>query len=502
MTSSKADKAFKGVGELFLGQIASKVFTFGFLIVFVRLLDRDELAILPLFYAASGVATLLFSFGIPVTLVREIPRLRVAEPEKMHSLLFTGFIVVIVGIVISALLATLLEKQIMGLFFSNFTGHLEFKLIAAAILIGGWKTLLTFILRSLQMYRGMAIFAASNDLLYRVLGLAGFFIAGINGLLAGFLIGSLITNLYCTWKVSCFVFKVREWYPLPELLRISWPFYFEAYLHYFRAQGDVLIISSLLGSSALAVFFVAKRLYDLMMTLIVSMEQVMAPSLSQLLGYSMESAVKGYSRMITLILLVVIPIELFAMGLSYGFIDLIGGSDYAEDAWLLAALYCGALVLHSLVGLKSSAIHVFGRPADRLKITLSQFAVYGPLLYLLVMQFGIIGAPLAQIVAYIVGLIYARHLVTNVIGKQQVNRMVWLVSGAALAGLLILSALQVYYYSIYILPVYLVAAALAVLIVVSVLLSERDLQQLKALLPSQMRKPFLAYMRLRAKILV
>lgn len=501
MTSSKAEKAFKGVSELFLGQVASKVFTFAFLIVFVRLLGREELAILPLFYAASGASTLLFSLGIPVTLVREIPRLRVSEPEKMHSLLFTGFVVVGIGIIISALLAILLEEQILGLFFSDLGGLIEFKLIAAAMLIGGWKTLLTFILKSLQLYRGMAIFAASNDLLYRMFGLAGFFVAGINGLLAGFLFGTLITNLYCTWKVSHFLFKVREWYPLQELLRISWPFYFEAYLHYFRAHGDVLIISSLVGSSALSVFFVAKRLYDLLITINTAIGDVIAPSLSQLLGHSRKSAIRGYSRMTALIPLAVIPIGLFSAGLSYAFIDVIGGSEYAGDAWLIAALYCGSTIMSSLVGLRTSAIYVFGKSADRLKITIIQFAVYFPLLYLLVLQFGIIGAPLALIVSYIVGLNYAGRFVNNVIGKQHVHKMVWYVLGATIIGLSIFGGLQIYYYSIIVLPVYFVIAVLAVFVIVSILLSDRDIQQLREMLPSQLERPFSAYMRLRTKLL-
>lgn len=500
MTSGKADKAFKGVGELFLGQVASKVFTFAFLIVFVRLLAREELAILPLYYAASGASTLLFSFGIPVTMIREIPRLRVAEPEKMYSLLYTGFMVVIAGVFISALLAILFEEQIQSLFFSSIGGHLEFKLIASAMLVGGWKTLLTFILKSLQMYRGMAIFTASNDLLYRALGLAGFFIAGINGLIAGFLLGTLITNLYCTWKLSPFIFKVKAWYPLHDLLRISWPYYFEAYLHYFRAQGDVLIISSLLGASALSVFFVAKRLYDLMMTLIASMENVMAPSLSQLLGHSQEAAVAGYSRMTILVSFAAIPMGLFAAGLSYSFIDVVGGSDYARDAWLPAALYCGTTILHSLVAMKISAIYVFGNPADRLKITISQFAVYFSLLYLLVMQFGIVGAPLAQIVSYITASTYAGRLLSNVIGDRHVSKMVWVVLGSTIAGVLILVALQMYYYAIFMLPVYLLAATLTALLLVSILLSGPDLQQVKELLPSQLERSFSAYMKLRAKL--
>lgn len=500
MTSGKAEKAFKGVGELFLGQLASRVFTFAFLVVFVRLLGREELAILPLYYAASGASTLLFSLGIPATLIREIPRLRVSEPEKMHSLLFTGFIVVSVGIVISALLAILFEEQILGLFFSELGGYIEFKLIAAAMLVGGWKTLLTFILRSLQLYRGMAIFSASNDLLYRAFGLAGFFIAGINGLLAGFLLGTLITNLYCTWKLSRFIFKVRVWYQLPELLRISWPFYFEAYLHYFKAQGDVLIVSSLLGSSALAVFFVAKRLYDIMMTIIASMEHVMAPSLSQLLGHSLETAIKGYSRMTALIPLAVIPMGLFAAGLSYGFIDVVGGIDYANEAYLPAALYCGATILHSLVAMKISAVYVFGNPADRLKITISQFAVYFSLLYLLVMQFGIIGAPIAQVASYLVASIYAGRMVRNVLGKQDVIQLVWIVLGSTIVGLMILIILQVNFYAILMLPVYFVVAVFVVIMLVSVLSSDRELQQLKELLPSQLEKPFTVYMRLRAKM--
>ena len=91
MHPSKAEHALKGVGQLLLSRIASKAITLAFLIAFVRLLSRDELAILPLYYAASGASILLFSFGIPATLVREVPRLRTEDPEKMRNLLFTGF---------------------------------------------------------------------------------------------------------------------------------------------------------------------------------------------------------------------------------------------------------------------------------------------------------------------------------------------------------------------------------------------------------------------------
>ena len=502
MSSSKADIALKGVADLFLGQVASRIFTFLFLIAFVRLLSRDELAVLPLYYAASTASTLLFSFGILATLVREIPRLRVAEPEKMHSLLFTSFIVVMSGVIISTLLMVMFRAPIQDIFFSEIAGQIDFKLFAAGMVAGGWKSILSFVLKSLQMYRRLAIFTSGNDFLFRALGLVGFLIAGINGLLVGFLLGVMISNIYCTIIISQFLFSQRNWYPMHELLKISWPFYFESYLHYFRFHGDVLFIGALLGAPALSVFFVAKRLYDLLMTVMRSMEHVMAPSISQLLGHSIESAVRGYARMAALVPLAVVPTGLLSAGLTYGFIDVIGGKEYARDAFLPAALFCGVAVLHGLVAVRTSAVFVMGQPTDRLKIAVSQFSVYFSLLYLLVMNLGVTGAPLAQAASYIVAYVYSGYLLSDRIGNLKISKLLWIVLGSTLIGLVLLLGLQIYYYSIFVLPVYALLAIFTVILLVSLLTPDSEFCQLKNMLPSRLKKPFSIYMRLRSKITV
>ena len=501
MSTGKAEKALKGVADLFLGQVATKVLTLLFLIAFVRLLSRDELAVIPLYFAIGGASILLFSFGIPATLVREIPRLREENQEKMHSMLFTGFVVVTTGIIISAYLFSLFEKNIQALFFSSLAGQVEFSLFAAAMVVGGWKTFLAFVLKSLQMFRGLAIFTAGSDFLSKALGLTGFFVSGINGLLTGFLLGGLIVNGYTTWKVSNFLFATRKWYPLRELLRISWPFYFEGYLYYFRVQGDIFVISALLGTSALSVFYVAKRLYELLLSVYSSIEHVIAPSLSQLLGESIGSMARGYKRMADLIPLVVIPMGLLVAGLSYWFIDIIGGTEYAGEAYLLAALFCFVAVLRSLVLIRLKAVFVICRPLDRLKITLSQFAVYFIILFTMVMQFGIVSAPAAQAVSFMVASMYSGHLLSSQIVDRRISRMVWIVLVSSVVGLAMLVGLQMWYYTVFIVPVYLVAAMLAVILLSSILASDWDIIQLEKVLPSQLNKPFVFYMNIRKKII-
>ncbi len=62
------------------------------------------------------------------------------------------------------------------------------------------------------MFRGLAMFTAGSDFLSKALGLTGFFVSGINGLLTGFLLGGLIVNGYTTWKVSNFLFATTGIY--------------------------------------------------------------------------------------------------------------------------------------------------------------------------------------------------------------------------------------------------------------------------------------------------
>jgi len=501
MNISRSEKAIQGIAHLLFSRVASKAITFGFLIAFVRLLDREELALLPLYYAATGASLLLFSFGVPATLVREIPRLRVEDPEEMQRMLFTGFTFVFTGVIATSALALFYGTSIRDLLFEHIDSRLTYLLIIVGMIIGGWNILMRFILKSLQEYKDLAICIASYDLLHKFTGLTGYILYGIDGLLVGFISGGLLCNAWFTGKYSRQLFSSRRLLPLTGLIRLSWPFYIEGYLHYFRNNGDVILIGSLLGPQALALLYIAKRLYDLLMIIIRSIEDVVSPSLSQLLGMRFSTAVDGYLKINLLAPVVLIPMGFIASGLSFFFVDIVGGSEYAEQAYILTALFCIVAVIEGLYGIQGRAIFVLGRPTERLMLVTAQAAVYFPLLFLLVTKIGIIGAPIAQLISFIIGLVYANRIISNIIKYTQYNIIVWKIIIASSIGLSFFAALQIYYYSPYAVPAYLLSAIIIIVLISSILASDYDLKLIMDSLPTPLKGYFSSYMRIRSRIL-
>ena len=488
MPESTADKALRGVGQLLFSRVASKIISFAFLIAFVRLLEPVELATLPLYYAASAAAMLFFSFGIPVTLVREIPRLRVIDLEQMKGLLFTGFVIVMSGVVATALLAWSLKDPILEFIFSGIDSDTTYQLIVLGMISGGWHNLLTFVIKSLQEYRSLAIYNALYEMTPKAFGLLGYFIGEIDGLLLGFVVGGMLCNLLYTTRFSSFIFGIRKLQPIAALLKLSWPFYIERYLHYFRNNGDVLVISALLGATPLALFYVAKRLYQMMVMLSRSIQDVVAPSLSQLLGESIDTATKGYARVALLVPIPLIPLGIFCAALSYAFLDVVIGGQYAHSATVTTALFCLVAILDGLVGIQTRAVFVLGKNTDRLKIVISQLVIYFPLLYLLVMRIGINGAPLAQGISYLLALAYTKHLISRSTSYKAEGYFIWKITIASIVGAVTLAALQFYHYSPLLIPVYLAISAGVFVLTIWLMHSRDDFYRIENAMPRRLKR--------------
>lgn len=496
----KVSSALGGVLDLILSQIFTKAITFIFLVAFLRILSREELAVIPLYFAMSTASTLLFSFGIPATLIREVPRLRVTDPIKMHSLLLTATIFVLSGVIFSTFLAYIFGAQIQNAILGGLSEKTEFTFFLAAMVAGGWKVYLTFVLKSLQMFRGMALFVSLSDLLAKAFGLFGLVIYGVNGLLAGFFFGSLIVNIYTTIKLHSFMFSSTKLYPLSSLLRISWPFYFESYVNYFRINADVFVINSLLGPAALGVYYVAKRLYEILVVLISSVEHVIAPSLAKLLGNSVESVVMGYDKLMALVPIVVAPICLLCAGLGYWFVDIIA-PEYSVEAYLTCAAFCLVAFIRNLAAIRIATVFVVCRPIDRLKIALSQFVVYFLTLYFMVTRIGILGAAVALGCSYIFGSLYAARMLHPVIGKRKPDRLVVIVLFISILGMLALIGLQLAYYSLLIAPIYSIIIAVLVVVAILAIASEEDLARVKGMLPEKLESGFTLCMKIRQNVL-
>jgi O-antigen/teichoic acid export membrane protein len=229
-------------------------------------------------------------------------------------------------------------------------------------------------------------------------------------------------------------------------------------------------------------------------------EYVIAPSLSQLLGKSVASVASGYDKLMLLIPLLIVPICVVGAGLGYWFVDVLAGDEYTSEAYLTSGAFCIVGLLKTLTTIRVATVFVVCPSTSRLKITLGQFVVYFGLLYLLVSHIGILGAAIAQGCSFIFGFLYAARMLSPILGKRKISRLVRIVFLTSVIGLLAIIGLQLWYYSIFVVPVYVLAVAGIVILAISLLAKDSDLQELEGILPNQLKNVFGIYFRARNRL--
>jgi O-antigen/teichoic acid export membrane protein len=85
---------------------------------------------------------------------------------------------------------------------------------------------------------------------------------GFPGIAVGLVLTQLVLAAVGLWYIrDVFAWPLPPVYPIGELLWESLPYYIGNYLSYLRGDGDNLLVTALLGPTALAEYYVAKTLY-------------------------------------------------------------------------------------------------------------------------------------------------------------------------------------------------------------------------------------------------
>jgi O-antigen/teichoic acid export membrane protein len=431
--------AIRDISKLLSGSVLAKVFGVASLMLFSRVLPKDQMAIFPAYLTMLGLPSLFLSFGVFQTMIRKLPSLIREDESEARSLAMTASAVIIVGTVAVCLVALPFCDRIAVYFFRNAADAWIIRLSLVGCLAGTVSKIADFMMWGLGRFGATSLVQIIESAIRPCLTIALYFIFGIRGVVWGLVLAQLAMAAISLWFVrDMFIAAWPRLYPLRRLLVESFPFYIDNYLWYLKGDGDTLIVA-LLGPSILAEYYIAKNLYLNILLGWFALDRV---ALERLARFDSRSdnfrarAIEIQNRVGEFIL----PLMLLATALVPGMIVVLASTRYTSAIWPAAALLIVALI--QFVNIANNRAVFVGLPGVyRLSTSAVEAVAVLIAAVCLIPRMGVMGVALARIAGPAIGGAYACLVLRSKLGLVLPWRPALRSLAAALPGTVLVLAL-------------------------------------------------------------
>ncbi|MHA1341456.1 MAG: oligosaccharide flippase family protein, partial [Promethearchaeota archaeon] len=475
--------------QLFSSNSFAKVLSVLALGFYARYLTKEELSLIPIYVMIGGMSILLTNFGILPIFVKLLPSLFKKDEEKARGLIRSGLILILPGVFLFSFFTFVFSRDISLLVFKKENYSMFISIMSIGFFCTGFRQVANYLFWAAARFDKQSLIITIEIITRVVLSITLISSYGVIGLVIGFVVGSIISAFLSLYFLKDVIFKsINKTYKINKLLKESIPFYLESYLMYFRSQGDQLIVTSFLGVELLAVYYIARRIYDALRTFLESLDRVLTENLSKE-RYNKKVFEEKIYKLFLLNAYVVIPLIFGIIGLTPFFINSLFGQSF-QEAIFPSIILCFTLLAQFYWGITiGRSIFIFKSSTSRFKLTLVNSVLLMAFLLIFTNIFSIIGIALARLLATIFTGIYGFFAIRKIINIK-INIYGTLVSFFSSilfsAVLLIGQAINDNYYYI---PLYLVSGFLLFLILVHEKISSEYYSVLNSVLPIKVKDP-------------
>lgn len=369
MSSLRAETAVLVGARLFekaLGLVA--------LMIFARMFELAELALIPFVFLAASAALVVFGAGILPTVGLEVPKLLQAERLQAESLIGKA---VLIGVGTAVLSAT-------GVVFLWWIGLKWLPMSGGGVRLIGWlaaaislQCLATVLGQLLVVMSRFRVLAYLNIMMSicRLVTIPLLYVEyRSEGILAGLVIvgamGSVVP-LGVIMQTCRKMFSTA--YGWNRLFRLSWPYYSEGYVMLLRGQGDQLVVTAFLGAEPLALYYVARRPYEMLRVIADSIDSAVIPTFSRLSLEERDVFLLRWRDICRPLTTLTLPLPFLAAACVPLYLTIVGEEKF-DAALLPATLLCFAFIADIGKVLVGRAMFVLSHPVRRLQISVLEAA--------------------------------------------------------------------------------------------------------------------------------
>lgn len=458
-------------------------------VFYTRVLKQSDVALISVLGMLGSLSYLVSNMGLGLYLARQMPRLRVSEPEQAARLSH-AFVAVTTGMLIVCSLAVVAGSKVLaGLLLeddqtetvSASADAFHVALLAPAILALGFNSIVWQLMRGCSLFTQMGINTLLSQIIQPVSAIGSYLLFGTPGMLLGMAGANAVVALVGAVHVRHYLIGPVRWREILRYIRESWPFYAEDYAGYLVMFADQWLVGLLMTPSALATYYIPRTLCDRLFTLIESMNNVALANISTIAADGVTAVRHGFERLRRVYIYVLVPVCTALMIGSFWLIDLLGGPAYRAGAapfmvLTLVLLVSGGFSPHSM------CVMVLASPKKRLVSIILQSITLLATLVPFGWTLGLAGIAASRVAAKLAHGIYSVHLLRDIFSfrmdKQGLRTV--LLPGALLAAC---GLLQILLYRQWIVPMYLAVGLLVYAVVFLRLASPEDIRLIESLVP-------------------
>lgn len=460
-------KAIADIGHLLTGNIVAKVIGVIALMIFTRILPKEQLALFPVYMMLSGLATLIFGFGILPTFVKILPAALKEKKGEARAIVLTGALLILTGTLAVSVASFFFADVLAQYLLKDVTLSSMVRIMSIAFVAVSINQIIERILWAAGQFRKKSIILVFRSLSRIILVLVFYLQFSVVGLVWGLVVNEALVAILSLFFVKNIIYgSLPAFYSPKRLLIQSFPFYFESYLMYFRSEGDNWLVSSFMGPSALAVYYVAKTIYSMIFILFSSVDKVVVQMLAEV--KSSISVVENKFHLIFIYLSQCsIPLIFFVIALLPTIIQVVGGGKF-PGAVLPAAILLLAVLVQFLRLPINRSVFVICTPVTRLKITLIETVSLLLCLAVLTPFFGSPGVASARVCASVAGGGWGYAVLKSYMCAHLPFNKLILPTICAFPPTVLTFALQYRWGNIFLLPLYVVLWLMVFLVITKV----------------------------------
>jgi O-antigen/teichoic acid export membrane protein len=426
----KLPSSMRSIYQLLSSSILMKVIGILVLSLYARLLSKEELAFIPFYYMLVGITVVPLSFGIYPTMVKKLPHLFQNDMAKGIGLLWSSAIILGSGGGIVALVIFLFSDNITQYLFQGVSQSQLVEIMAIGCFFFVIERIADRVLWATERFGKTAKIQVITSFFRPTISLILFYFFDLQGIIIGLVLAQILTTGMSLYYIRDFIFiNAPKLYPIKLLIKQSLPFYAESYLMYFRKEGDSWFVSIMLGSSGLAIYYIAKTIYGALFTIYSTVDRVVVSSYSK--KFNQPNFNQIIQRTFDNLVQTIIPIIFILISILPTVVWLIGGNDF-QSAVYPAAILLIALLLNIMRIPMNRAIFVATKSKYRLYMTVVESIILFCALSILTPFYGILGIALSRVFAQVAGAFYCHIIAIQKLNARLVYRAILIVTGISL----------------------------------------------------------------------
>ncbi|HAR63579.1 MAG TPA: hypothetical protein DF296_01890 [Candidatus Margulisbacteria bacterium] len=375
-----------------------------------RILDQTELGIFAVLFIFYSLLGMLGGLGLNSTALRLIPELLA---KKEHTK--TGDIIKIT--MIASTFATLL-LCLAGFGIDTYIASIFLKSKDLAVFID-WIIVNSFfytifdrfilLYQTLQQFKMLAFLNIITNVSQRAFALILILLGyKLHGIMLGFLLGTLLGVICGFIGMSKFLFSQYNGYSAKEYIKFSFPFYGQGIMRFMFSQADQMLIAFLFNPEKLAIYFIAKKIINLITLVFEAIYDTVTPKLAEIKSKGLLVFKNNLGRVYQILIsLVLIGVSVIFLN-SKLFMFLLGGEKFTEYYYLLNVLAI-SIITYTLYLLSNIGVYLYKSPKEGFALSFYVGATTVILEIIFGLTFGLIGFSIAQSIGYIVGIAIVQY---------------------------------------------------------------------------------------------